>query len=165
LAFTRALCGHGFLALLAVVLLNLAAALLPEAKWLVGRLCRWVALAFLLLIPLQGLAAWRALDRAGAAESRGARQELARIAQFRQAVLRANSAAGLQANLTAIQAPPLGELDQLQSLAVLKTNLLGQLQAAEQRARAATAPAAPPPSARGASCRCGRNGSLRWIGC
>ncbi len=111
LAFTSALCTNGFLALLAVLLLNLAAALLPEADWLVGRrqlvggLCRWVVLAYLLLIPLQGLAAWRALDWAGAAESRAARQELQRIAQFRQAVVNADSVAALQVNLAAIQAP------------------------------------------------------------
>ncbi len=141
LAFTAALCSNGFLALLAVLLLNLAAALLPEAEWLVGRrqlvgsLCRWVALAYLLLIPLQGLAAWRALDWAGAAESRGARQELQRIAQFRQAVVSANSVAALQVNLAAIQAPPLGSVDQRQSLAAIQSGLLAQLQAVEQRAR------------------------------
>ncbi|MEA5414693.1 hypothetical protein [Synechococcus sp. BA-132 BA5] len=141
LAFTAALCTNGFLALLAVLLLNLAAALLPEADWLVGRrqlvgsLCRWMALAYLLLIPLQGLAAWRALDWVGAAESRGARQELQRIRQFREAVVSANSVAALQANLAVIQAPPLGPEDQRQSLTVLKTSLLSQLQAAEQRAR------------------------------
>ncbi len=142
LAFTSALCTNGFLALLAVLLLNLAAALLPEADWLVGRrrlvgrLCRWVALAYLLLIPLQGLAAWWALDWAGAAESRGARQELARIAQFRQAVVSADSVAALQVKLAAIQAPPLGEVDQSQSLAAIQSGLLAQLQAVEQRARA-----------------------------
>ncbi len=142
LSFTAALCSNGFLALLAVLLLNLAAALLPQADWLLGRrqlvgsLCRWVALAYLLLIPLQGLAAWRALDWAGAAESRGARQELQRIAQFRQAVVSANSVAALQVNLAAIQAPPLGSVDQSQSLAAIKSGLLAQLQTVEQRARA-----------------------------
>ncbi len=147
LAFTSALCTNGFLALLAVLLLNLAAALLPEAEWLVGRrqlvggLCRWVALAFLLLIPLQGLAAWRALDWAGAAESRSASQSLQRIAQFRQAVVSANSVAALQANLAAIQAPPLGPQDQRQELAAIKADLLAQLQVAEQQARPAAAKA------------------------
>ncbi|MEI6616910.1 MAG: hypothetical protein WCL59_10085 [Cyanobium sp. ELA507] len=142
LSFTTALCSNGFLALLAVLLLNLAAALLPEADWLAGRrqlvggLCRWVAFAYLLLIPLQGLAAWRALDWAGAAESRDARQELARIAQFRQAVVSADSVAALQVNLAGIQAPPLGSVDQSQSLAAIKSGLLAQLQAVEQRAKA-----------------------------
>ena len=140
LAFTAALTGNGFLALLAVLLINLAAALEPEAEWLLGRrqlvgsLCRWVALAFLLLIPLQGLAAWRALDWAGVAASRGASQGLQRIAQFRQAVVSANSVAALQANLAAIQAPPLGPRDQSQGLAVIKAGLLGQLQVVEQQA-------------------------------
>ena len=140
MAFTAALTGNGFLALLAVLLINLAAALEPEAEWLLGRrqlvgsLCRWVALAFLLLIPLQGLAAWRALDWAGVAASRGASQGLQRIAQFRQAVVSANSVAALQANLAAIQAPPLGPRDQSQGLAVIKAGLLGQLQVVEQQA-------------------------------
>ena len=133
LAFTSFLCTNGFLALVAVLLLNLAAALLPEAEWLVGR--RRVAFAYLLLIPLQGLAAWRALDWAGAAESRGVRQELARIAQFRQAVVSADSVAALQVKLAAIQAPPLGSVDQRQSLAAIQSGLLAQLQAVEQRAR------------------------------
>ena len=142
LSFTAALCSNSFLALLAVLLLNLAAALVPEAEWLHGRrqlvggLCRWVAFAFLLLIPLQGLAAWRALDWAGAAESRDARQELARIAQFRQAVVSADSVAALQVKLAAIQAPPLGSVDQSQSLAAIKSGLIAQLQTVEQRARA-----------------------------
>ena len=145
LACTAALTTNGFLALLAVLLINLAAALEPEAEWLLGRrqlvgsLCRWVTLAFLLLIPLQGQAAWRALDWAGAAESRGASQGLQRIAQFRQAVVSANSVAALQANLAAIQAPPLGPRDQSQGLAVIKADLLGQLRVAEQQARAGKA--------------------------
>jgi hypothetical protein len=146
LSFTGALCTNGFLALLAMLLLHLAAALDPDLDWLQGRrrrlagLCRWVAFAFVLLIPLQAVAAWRALDWAGAAESQGARQQLARISQFRQAVVSAGSVAALQANLAAIQAPPLGPADQSQGLALLKANLLGQLQAAEQRARAASTP-------------------------
>ncbi len=99
-----------------------------------------MAFAFLLLIPLQGLAAWRALDWAGAVESRGTRQELQRIAQFRQAVTSAGGVAALQANLAAIQAPALGPEDLRQSLAAIKSGLLAQLQAAEQRARATAAP-------------------------
>ena len=140
LAFTGTLCSNGYLALLAVLLLNLAAALDGEAQWLQGRrqlvagLCRWVVFAFLLLIPLQGLATWRALDWSSAVQAREARQELQRITVFRQAVSRAESVAALQANLAAIQAPPLGPDDQRQSLAALKRSMLAQLQVAEQRA-------------------------------
>ena len=147
LAFSGALCSNGVLALLAVLLLQLAAVLDPEAGWLqccrqrLAGLCRWVAFGFVLVIPLQGWAAWQAFERAGAIESRGARQELARIAQFRQAVVNANSVAALQANLAAIQAPPLGREDQVQSLPTLKASLLSQLDAAEQRAKARQAPA------------------------
>jgi hypothetical protein len=152
LSFTAAFCSNSFLALLAVLLLNLAAALQPESRrhhalqpesrrhharrLLVRRCSGWVAIGFLLLIPLQGLAAWRALDWAGAAQSRAARQELQRIAQFRQAVVSADSVAALQVKLAAIQAPPLGSVDQSQSLAAIKSGLLAQLQAVEQRARA-----------------------------
>ena len=48
----------------------------------------------------------------------------------------ADSVAALQVNLAAIQAPPLGAVDQSQSLAAIKSGLLAQLQAVEQRARA-----------------------------
>ena len=96
----------------ALPLLQLAAVLDAEAGWLqccrqrLAGLCRWVAFTFELLIPLQGWAAWQAFEPAGAIESRGARQELARIAQFRQAVVNANSVAALQANLARSKRPP-----------------------------------------------------------
>ena len=68
LAFTGAFCTNGFLALLAVLLLPMAAALEPQSVWhqsrrlLVRRCSRAVIVGFLLLLPLQGLAAWRGLE-------------------------------------------------------------------------------------------------------
>ncbi len=54
LASTGAFCTNGFLALLAVLLLPMAAALEPQSVWHQSRR--------LLLLPLQGLAAWRGLE-------------------------------------------------------------------------------------------------------
>ena len=65
LAFTGAFCTNGFLALLEVLLLHMATALEPQSMWhqsrwlLVRRCSKAVIVAFLLLLPLQGLAAWR----------------------------------------------------------------------------------------------------------
>ena len=56
--------------MLAVLLLHMAAALEPQSVWhqsrrlLVRRCSRAVMVAFLLLLPLQGLAAWRGLELA-----------------------------------------------------------------------------------------------------
>jgi len=100
LGFTGVLCSNGFLALLAVVLVNLAAALLPESRrhdarrLLVRRCCGWVAIGFLLLIPLQGLAAWRGLENATALSNRAGQGQQARIQQFRQAVISAKASPG-----------------------------------------------------------------------
>ncbi|MEI6029859.1 MAG: hypothetical protein WCQ20_01690 [Synechococcaceae cyanobacterium ELA739] len=147
LGFTGVLCSNGFLALLAVVLVNLAAALLPESRrhdarrLLVRRCCGWVAIGFLLLIPLQGLAAWRGLENATALSNRAGQGQQARIQQFRQAVISAQSLAGLQANLAAIQAPPLSAADQRLGLPAIKADLLAQLKAQE---RPSGAPSGPP---------------------
>ncbi|MFM7269812.1 MAG: hypothetical protein ACKOZT_14735 [Cyanobium sp.] len=73
-------------------------------------------MAFLLLIPLQGWAAWQSLERVSRAEVSCAYQSLERIAMFRKAVTSASSVAALQANLAAIQAPPLSTEDQAQGL-------------------------------------------------
>jgi hypothetical protein len=126
LALCNGLSSSGPLALLAVLLVQLGAALDPEAGWLQRRrirlagACRLLSVVFLLLIPLQGWAAWQSLER---------------IALFRKAVTGATSVAALQANLTTIQAPPLSLEHQERKLPDLKASLLGQLQNAEQQAR------------------------------
>ena len=94
LAFTGAFCTNGFLALLAVLLLHMAAALEPQSMWhqarrlLVRQFSRAVVLGFLLLLPLQGLAAWRGLEAARSLAYRAGRVQQARLVQFRQAVER-----------------------------------------------------------------------------
>jgi hypothetical protein len=121
LAFTSALSSHGFLALLAVLLVNLAVVLVPEAYLLIGYrqlvagLCRWVALGFLLLIPLQAWAVWQVLERVGAIDSRDDLQELARMTLPQQAAASAASVSALQTNLAVIQAPLIGPEDQRQA--------------------------------------------------
>jgi hypothetical protein len=137
LAFTGAFCTNGFLALLAVLLLHLAAALEPESlrhqarRLLVRRCSRLVVLGFLLLIPLQGLAAWRGLEAAKSLAYRAGRVQQARLAQIRQAVERSGTIAELQNQLAAIQAPPLSPADQLLGLPALKADLLTQIKAQE----------------------------------
>ena len=93
-----------------MLLLHLAAALEPESLWhqarrlLVRRCSRLVVLGFLLLIPLQGLAAWRGLEAAKSLAYRAGRVQQARLAQFRQAVERSGTIAELQSQLAAMQA-------------------------------------------------------------
>ncbi|MCX5949663.1 MAG: hypothetical protein NT158_00420 [Cyanobacteria bacterium] len=137
LAFTGAFCTNGFLALLAVLLLHVAAALEPQSVWhqarrlLVRRCSRLVMVGFLLLLPLQGFAAWRGLDAAQSLAYRAGRVQQARLAQFRQAVERSATNAELQNQLAAIQAPPLSAADQRQGLSALKADLLSQIKAQE----------------------------------
>jgi hypothetical protein len=119
------------------LLLHMAAALEPQSVWhqarrlLVRRCSRAVMLGFLLLIPLQGLAAWRGLEAAQSLAYRAGRVQQARLAQFRQAVERSATIAELQNQLAAIQAPPLSAADQRQGLPALKADLLAQIKAQE----------------------------------
>jgi hypothetical protein len=119
------------------LLLHMAAALEPQSVWhqarrlLVRRCSRAVMLGFLLLIPLQGLAAWRGLEAAQSLAYRAGRVQQARLAQFRQAVERSATIAELQNQLAAIQAPPLSAADQRQGLPALKADLLTQIKAQE----------------------------------
>ena len=90
-----------------------------------------MVLGFLLLIPLQGLAAWRGLEAAQSLAYRAGRVQQARLAQFRQAVERSATIAELKNLLASIQAPPLSAADQRQSLPALKADLPSQIKAQE----------------------------------
>jgi hypothetical protein len=137
LAFTGAFCTNGFLALLAVLLLHMAAALEPQSVWhqtrplLVRRCSKAVMVAFLLLLPLQGLAAWRGLEAAQSLAYRAGRVQQARLVQVRQVVERSGSIAELHNQFAAIQAPPLSAADQRLGLPALKADLLSQIKAQE----------------------------------
>jgi hypothetical protein len=149
LAFTGAFCTNGFLALLAVLLLHLAAVLNPQSGWhharrlLVRQCSRLVVLGFLLLIPLQGLAATLGREAAQSLANRAGSLQQARLEQFRRAVQRSGSIAELQGQLAAIQAPPLSAADQRQSLAALKADLLSQIKAQETSLRQQSGPRVP----------------------
>ena len=114
---------NGYLALLSVLLLPMAAALEPQSVWHQSRP--------LLLVPLQGLAAWRGLEAAQSLAYRAGRVQQARLAQFRQAVERSATIAEHQNQLAAIQAPPLSAADQRQGLPALKAALISQIKAQE----------------------------------
>ena len=100
-------------------------------RLLVRRCSRAVMLGFLLLLPLQGLAAWRGLEAAQSLAYRAGRVQQARLAQFRQAMERSATIAERQSWLAAIHAPPLSATDQRQGLPALKADLLSQIKAQE----------------------------------
>jgi hypothetical protein len=88
-------------------------------------------MAFLLLLPLQGLAAWRGLEVAHSLAYRAGRLQQARLVQFHQAVERSGTTAELQNQLASIQAPLLSAADQRLGLPALKADLLSQIKAQE----------------------------------
>jgi hypothetical protein len=89
------------------------------------------------------LAAWRGLENATALSNQAGRGQQARIQQFRQAVISAQTLAGLQANLAAIQAPPLSAADQRLGLPAIKADLLAQLKAQERSSGSQAGPPVP----------------------
>ena len=137
LASTGVFYTNGFLALLSVLLLPMAAALEYQSVWhqscqlLVRRCSRAVMVAFLLLLPFQGMAAWRGLDAAQSLAYLAGRVQQVRLAQFRLAVERSGTIAELQNQLAAIQAPPLSAADQRLGLPALNADLLSQIKAQE----------------------------------
>ena len=92
-------------------------------------------LGFLLLIPLQGLAALRGLEAAKSLAYRAGMVQEDRLAQFRQALERSGTIAELQGQLAAIQAPALSPADQRQGLPALKADLLSQIRTQETSLR------------------------------
>ena len=123
LASTGVFYNNGFLALLSALLLPMAAALEPQSVWHQSRR--------LLLLPLQGLAAWRGMEVAQSLAYRAGRVQQARLVQFLQAVERSATIAELQSQLAVIQVPPLSAADQRLGLPALKADLLSQIKAQE----------------------------------
>lgn len=115
--------------LVGLALLHLAADLHPndprleDRRRLCARLAVPVALGFLLLIPLQGHAAWR--QRASALASRDTRfeQANARLQRLRTAVDRSASTEDLRRELAALQAPGISAADLEKPLPELKAQL------------------------------------------
>lgn len=140
LRFTNALVNNGFLALLGLALVHLAAYLDPANPHLQRRRDNFAALAlaavlgFLLLIPLQGYAVWRGIGNANSQQSSQLRQVTGRISAVRKAINSATSSQDLQRRLRGLQVPPLAAADLEQPLPVLRKSMLETLEQAEIRA-------------------------------
>lgn len=142
LAFSEVVAEQGFLPLMAVASLQVAAALAPDNASLVHRCRRQrearVALSLLLvLLPLQLLAGWGELQATGQQRSAGID---GRLRVVRQAILNAPSLEALERELAVLQAPPLPTGLQEQPLPRIRRQLLTSLQLAEQRQRRTAAP-------------------------
>jgi hypothetical protein len=140
LRFTNALINNGFLALLGLALVHLAAHLDPANPHLVRRRDNLAALAlaavlgFLLLVPLQGYAVWRGIGNANSQQSSQLRQVTGRISAVRKAINSATSPQDLQRRLQGLRVPPLGAAELEQPLPVLRRTMLETLEQAEIRA-------------------------------
>lgn len=140
LRFTNALINNGFLALLGLAVLHLAAYLDPANPYLIRRRDNFAALAlaavlgFLLLIPLQGYAVWRGVSNANSQQSSQLRQVTGRVSAVRDAINKSTSTQDLQGRLQALRVPPLSAADLAQPLPVLRKTMLETLERTEIRA-------------------------------
>ena len=140
LRFTNALINNGFLGLLGLALLHLAAYLDPANPHLIRRRDNLAALAlaavlgFLLLLPLQGYAVWRGVSNANGQQSSQLRQVTGRISAVRDAINKSASTADLQRRLQGLGVPPLSPADLAQPLPALRKTMLETLERTEIRA-------------------------------
>ena len=110
----QVLLSQGFLPLMALVLLQLAAVLNPERSRLrrrrdrFSRLALVAAVGFVLLIPLQLVATWGSLNQLASGQNQQRLQGLAVIGQLRQAVSAASSHQDLANRLAALPIPQSG---------------------------------------------------------
>jgi len=140
LKFTQALINNGFLALLGLALVHLAAYVDPSNPHLIRRRNRFAALAlvavlgFLLLIPLQGYAVWRAIGNANSNQGTQLREVKGRIAALREAIKGSSSTNDLQQRLQNLRVAPLGAAQLAQPLPALRKTMLETLERTEIRA-------------------------------
>jgi len=110
----QVLLSQGFLPLMALVLLQLAAVLNPERSRLrrrrdrFSRLALVAAVGFVLLIPLQLVATWGSLNQLASGQNQQRLQGLAVIGQLRQAITAASSHQDLARRLAALPIPQSG---------------------------------------------------------
>ena len=110
----QALLSQGFLPLIALVMLQLAAVLNPESSRLrrrrdrFSRLALVAALGFALLIPLQLISTWGSLNQQASGQNKQRLQGLAVIGQLRQAISAATSHQDLASRLAALPIPQSG---------------------------------------------------------
>lgn len=140
LRFTNALINNGFLALLGLAVLHLAAYLDPANPYLVRRRDNFAALAlaavlgFLLLIPLQGYAVWRGISTANNQQNTQLREVTGRISAVREAITASSTSQDLQRRLQGLRVPPLSAADLAQPLPMLRKRMLETLERTEIRA-------------------------------
>ena len=126
---------NGINLLLAVFMMLLASYLDPNNEALQRRqaqfrtMASWVAIAYLLLAPLQGLAFLNGFDQASSSLVRQTQQNRQAIGSLRDAVINANSLVELQGRLRKLQAPALPADVVSMPLVELKASLLDQLEA------------------------------------
>jgi hypothetical protein len=135
------LVNNGTIAVLGFVLIALA----PLVASGSGQLRRWrdriaslaclAAIGYLLIIPLQGLAAWRGVQQLSMEQGRQLRRGMARIEAIRSAVHQARSTADLQSQLKRIEGMPLPPLQIDRPLASFRPQLLSRLGLAETALR------------------------------
>jgi hypothetical protein len=130
----QALINNASLPLVAFLCLQLAGHFDPGETALMARLRSWqrlavpIACGFLLLIPLHGLASYRALKAAQANETAQMNDARSKLAKLREAVTGATTPKSLQQRLAEIPiAPQISDKDLNQPLDLTQRLLLGQL--------------------------------------
>ncbi len=129
LAIVAALVDNAVIPLVALLVLHGAAWMNPDDQFSRGLrdgAARWAVLAalgFLLLVPLQGMVAWRQHSLEHQAQQQALREVDQRFALLRQAVADASSSADLQTRLQHVVGPSFGRIDPRESLPQLKKRL------------------------------------------
>ncbi len=135
LRLSTSLIGNGYLALIGLVLVNLAAYLYPKDtnENLKTSLSRWAILAsfgFLLLLPLQAWASWNLIQENFSSLERGRPAADEPLQAMEKAIREAPNAADLQTRLTILRGPAIAPQDLARPLPELKQVLLASLQEA-----------------------------------
>lgn len=139
--FANALINNGFLALLGLALVHLAAHLNPSNPHLLRRRNDFAAMAmiavlgFLFLIPLQGYAVWRGISTANNQQSSQLREVSGRIASLRQEINKSTDIKELQRRLEGLRIAPMAAADLAQPMPVFRRTMLAKLEQTEIRAR------------------------------
>jgi hypothetical protein len=141
LRFAALAVNNGSIPLVGFLLFALAGAIAPADGALRARRDRvrqWglaAAIGFLLLIPLQGFAAWRAYGTAASQQGQQLKVAERRFTELRQAILTSGSPAEVQARFQRLQGPALSPADLGQPLPRLRQQLLSSLDAAQARVK------------------------------
>jgi len=137
LELANVLVNQAFLPLGAVALGSIAASFSPADSQLqqrsdqIARAAVLAAVGFLLLVPLQLVASWQAVDGLSGLQARQQESGLRRLDSLRRSILAATTSADLNVRLQALQAPALPNSVRAAPLPVVKQQLLTSLASAE----------------------------------